>query len=183
MFTTLAHDAVVDIRIGLSRLVGLLCGESYHHLAKSSESDPDHVEQSYLDPSTRPAAITHLVERLHADPSAEVQSFVDFVIRSPGVPASGFSPDSSPSGPSGPSYFGLFSRPPTRATLLTDSLDDLLHANLDDMDSDTEPHAVASPIPVGSGSTRPTAGHPSSTLVPAPRDDNPFLHDSQLQPP
>lgn len=35
----LSHDAVVDVRIGLSRLVGLLCGECLSSLSVSCLSD------------------------------------------------------------------------------------------------------------------------------------------------
>ncbi|KAG9028845.1 hypothetical protein FRB95_006007 [Tulasnella sp. JGI-2019a] len=160
VFEALSHDPVVDVRIGLSRLISLLS------------------EQSYLDPATRPAPITALIRTFAADPSPQVKSFVAFVASSPTVPLSAFSATSSPS--ISTHHFGLFSRPPTRATLLTDSLEDLMHADTSDMDSDSE---SGSAIPVGSGSTRATAGVPSMTTAVALTtnyDDNPFLHDPDL---
>ncbi|KAG8880073.1 hypothetical protein FRB97_001118 [Tulasnella sp. 331] len=163
IFEALSHDPVIDVRIGLSRLIGILC------------------EQSYLDPSTRPAPVTALIRVFAADSSPQVKSYVDFVAHSPAVLPAAFTPGSSPSGP--PHYFGLFSRPPTRATLLTDSLEDLMHADTSDMDSDSE---NGSAIPLGSGSTRPSAGVPSTTTAIAltnNHDDNPFLHDLALPAP
>ncbi|KIO25160.1 hypothetical protein M407DRAFT_8549 [Tulasnella calospora MUT 4182] len=118
LLATLADDNIVDVRIGLSRFISLVCARYF----------PDR--------QTRPAWLGSILRRLGRDSSTEVKSFVAPLARHPSsvlVPAA--SRATSPT----PSPFATFSRPPISTPLLSESLEDILRVDVTDSDSPETP--------------------------------------------
>ncbi|KAG8904714.1 hypothetical protein FRB99_001300 [Tulasnella sp. 403] len=172
LFSRLSVDNVVDVRIGLSRLIAVICEKYYPEL------------------SSRPPWVSTIIQTLSRDSSAEVRSFVGYLLRRPSVATIG----STMSSPSRPSPFATFSRPPFSTSLMDDSLDDLM--NVDDldvepedvmMDVDSGPLGSTSSITTGPASTSPSTAALTTPATAEPvsgaqsdEDINPFLHDSQI---
>jgi len=130
--STLSRDKVIDVRIGVSRLVSETCGQCLcFHLADASLIEVDREATLYPDPLKRPHDITSLIQTLSHDPSTEVRSYVLYLA----VPRSPMS-SRTMSTSSAPSTFAIFSKPPTTPTI-TEDFDDLIDDDLDaDMDLD-----------------------------------------------
>ncbi|KAG8937098.1 hypothetical protein FRC02_006298 [Tulasnella sp. 418] len=111
---SLSDDAVIDVRIGLARLVATLC------------------ERLYPDVYARPQAIADLIRKLYRDPSIDVKSYVSHLIHTPSSPLTAVSSSSSGQ------LFATFSRPPTAPSLLTDEMDDYEGDDDPAMDMDLE---------------------------------------------
>ncbi|KAG8921814.1 hypothetical protein FRC01_014878, partial [Tulasnella sp. 417] len=124
LLATLAVDNIVDVRIGLSRFISLVCARYF----------PDR--------QARPSWLKSILRQLSRDSSAEVKSFVAPLARHPSsILVDAASRATSPT----TSTFATFSRPPISTPLLSESLDDI--ARVDDTDSDLPGPPAAAPGP------------------------------------
>jgi len=97
--SSLAEDAVVDVRIGVARLVGVTC------------------ELYFRDRRSRPQWLIETAQHLLKDDSPEVRSYVYFMTVAES-PLARFKLKRQPSTGGNPGTFATFSRPPPPAPLL-----------------------------------------------------------------